>query len=52
MKVPFLGNTPNYKEKSILELQKNPLKDAYTITIYLSKMNLKKNDTTLSRELW
>ena len=42
MRVPFLGNKPNYKEESLLELQKNSLKEAYTITIYLSKTNLEK----------
>ena len=45
MRVPFLGNKPNYKEESLLELQKNSLKEAYTITIYLSKTNLEKKTT-------
>ena len=35
----LFSNLRNYKEKNILESQKNYSKDAYTTTIYLSEMN-------------
>ena len=42
MRVPLLENNQITKKKSILELQKNLSKDAYTNTIYLSEMNFVK----------